>query len=130
MEPLNTTVARALDAFWKVVAEATPEATSGDLDPQTDFSLTLCATEAVERWREYNANMPLVKGVDWSGASCRLERAGGEPVRIGEKIRGYTVTGGRPPHKEGSSGRVWVTNEEGGTGEFFPHVLELHWVRR
>lgn len=35
----------------------------------------------------------------------------------------YTITGGRPPVHQGSTGRVWV---EGG-GEFFPTVFDLKW---
>lgn len=58
-----------------------------------------------------------------------LEHKDGTPVCIGDKLtthRGetYTITGGRPPHKPSSTGRVWV---EGG-GEFFPTVFDLTWV--
>lgn len=61
---------------------------------------------------------------DWT-----LERMDGTPVCIGEMLethRGdrYTITGGRPPHKPASTGRVWV---EGG-GEYFPSVFDLTWV--
>jgi hypothetical protein len=58
-----------------------------------------------------------------------LERTDGTPVCIGEMLeshRGdqYRITGGRPPHKPSSTGRVWV---EGG-GEYFPTVFDLTWV--
>jgi len=54
-----------------------------------------------------------------------------EPVCIGDTLkthRGdqYRITGGRPPHKPSSTGRVWV---EGG-GEYFPTVFNLKWVEQ
>ena len=50
------------------------------------------------------------------------------PVSIGATItsfRGETATlkGGKPPHHEGSTGRVWVDG-----GEYFPGVFNLKWV--
>jgi hypothetical protein len=58
-----------------------------------------------------------------------LERKDGTPVCIGETLtthrdETYVITGGRPPHKPSSTGRVWV---EGG-GEYFPSVFDLRWV--
>jgi len=41
----------------------------------------------------------------------------------------YIVKGGVPPHKEGSTGRVWVsdiTNRH--NEEFFPSVCGLKWL--
>ncbi len=34
-----------------------------------------------------------------------------------------TVTGGRPPHKEGSTGKIHTDK-----GEFYPGVCDLTWV--
>lgn len=60
----------------------------------------------------------------------------GQPVHEGAKLacsRGevYEVTGGRPPHKPGSTGRVWVRGVEKGacSQEFFPSVVDCVWVR-
>lgn len=58
-----------------------------------------------------------------------LERLDGTPVCIGETLSTgggdrYIITGGRPPHKPASTGRVWV---EGG-GEYFPTVFDLRWM--
>lgn len=58
-----------------------------------------------------------------------LTHMDGTPACTGEMLeshRGeqYRITGGRPPHKPSSTGRVWV---EGG-GEFFPTVFNLKWV--
>jgi hypothetical protein len=48
----------------------------------------------------------------------------GETVRC---FRGEdaVLTGGRPPHKPGSTGKVWT---EAG-GEYYPSVFGLRWVR-
>jgi hypothetical protein len=53
----------------------------------------------------------------------------GTPACMGEMLETqsgeqYRITGGRPPHKPASTGRVWI---EGG-GEFFPSVFGLKWV--
>jgi hypothetical protein len=40
---------------------------------------------------------------------------------LGEKDE---ILGGRPPHRLGSTGRVWTTR-----GEFFPSVFGLRYVR-
>ena len=37
----------------------------------------------------------------------------------------YVITGGRPPHKPESTGKVWT--EDG--GEYYPSVFGLRWVR-
>lgn len=62
----------------------------------------------------------------------------GQPVFEGTKLtcsRGevYVVTGGRPPHKPGSTGRVWVHGVGKGdisTREYFPSVVDCAWVRQ
>lgn len=35
------------------------------------------------------------------------------------------ITGGRPPHKPGSTGRVFHKNIG---GEYFPSVVDLEWI--
>lgn len=62
----------------------------------------------------------------------------GQPVLEGAEItcsRGevYRITGGRPPHKLGSTGRVWVHGAgegERATREYFPSVVDCVWVRQ
>lgn len=69
--------------------------------------------------------MLLIKQDGWE-----LVRGGsGEPVHLNEKVTDFRgredrVLGGRPPHKPGSAGRVWVDK-----GEFFPTVFDLVWRR-
>ena len=51
------------------------------------------------------------------------------PVSVGDQytdFRGAThvIEGGKPPHKDGSTGRIWTN-----VGEFFPGVCNLHWER-
>ena len=50
-------------------------------------------------------------------------------VYEGEAVRSFrgepaVITGGRPPHKAGSTGKVWT--EEG--GEYYPGVFKLRWI--
>jgi hypothetical protein len=54
----------------------------------------------------------------------------GTPVFEGEEhltFRGdpLTITGGRPPHKAGSTGRVHTNG-----GEFFPSVMNMEWRKK
>jgi hypothetical protein len=41
----------------------------------------------------------------------------------------WQLTGGRPPVHEGSTGRVYARKGET-SGEFFPNVFNLKWVRQ
>ena len=36
----------------------------------------------------------------------------------------HTITGGRAPHKPGSTGKVWTSDE----GEYYPGVFDMKWV--
>lgn len=46
----------------------------------------------------------------------------------GEEVE---LTGGRPPHKPSSTGRIYVEPFGGGpTSEYFPSVCNLKWIRR
>jgi hypothetical protein len=61
-----------------------------------------------------------------------INRIGGDMVRRGDKMTGrdgtvYTVTDGRPPQHENSSGRIYV-ELSGSSREFFPHVFDCEWV--
>lgn len=61
----------------------------------------------------------------------------GDPVGEGEVATSFrgermVVVGGRPPHKAGSTGRIYVKepgDEGAGVAEFFPGVCEMKWVR-
>ena len=48
----------------------------------------------------------------------------GVPVKQNEKVEDCHITGGRPPHKPSSTGRVWV---EEYSQEYFPTVFKLKW---
>jgi hypothetical protein len=63
-----------------------------------------------------------------SGGWRLVHKKDGMPVSIGEVINNVTVTGGRHPLHENSSGRVWVT-VDGRDAEYFPHVYDLEWIR-
>jgi hypothetical protein len=56
-----------------------------------------------------------------------LEHEDGTPAYVGEvctsRGESYALTGGRPPHKPASTGRVWTD-----AGEYFPSVFDLKWV--
>jgi hypothetical protein len=55
-----------------------------------------------------------------------------EPLEVGQLVadfRGgvWTLTGGRAPGHDGSTGRVWL-NDGSRAGEFFPGVIGAEWV--
>lgn len=76
-----------------------------------------------------------IKSRDWDGRVCLLvEAASGKPIPMGAlvKLSGVTVraTGGRAPHHSNSTGRVWVADvTNGAEAEYFPGVIDAHWVR-
>jgi hypothetical protein len=51
---LNSTVCKAEDAFWQVIASAYPEAKSGDLDPLVEHHLVETMVAAAKRWVQLN----------------------------------------------------------------------------
>ncbi len=53
---LPTLTDKALEAFWQVVVDHFPEATTGDRSPLTTFALEVAAENAVEEW--IFANVP------------------------------------------------------------------------
>jgi len=64
----------------------------------------------------------------------KLQHAGTEiAMEVGDTITSrhatYTITGGCPPHKPSSSGRVFTENSDGDAGAYFPHVFDLEWVK-
>ena len=60
----------------------------------------------------------------------------GETAKLGEiyaDFRGdeWVLEGGRPPHKDSSSGHVWVRKPEGGSQrEFYPFVIGMAWEEK
>jgi len=57
-----------------------------------------------------------------------------QPVNKGDRFDGrdgfkFIVNGGQPPHKPSSSGRVNGNWESGQSGEYFPHVFNLSWIK-
>lgn len=57
-----------------------------------------------------------------------------KPACIGQRVKSFrgeyaTLEGGRAPHKEGSTGKVWV-KEAGSTSqrEYYPSVYGLAWI--
>ena len=60
-----------------------------------------------------------------------VHQGSGRPVTEGEVVLDFrgdadTVTGGRPPHKQSSSGFVWTD----AGAEFYPSVFGLQWVEK
>lgn len=50
------------------------------------------------------------------------------PIMEGETIPDFrdeplTINGGEPPHKRGSTGRIWTDQ-----GQFYPGVCNLRWI--
>lgn len=72
----------------------------------------------------------VVVGVDWQGRAMALvDAVNGNPIktddrRLTAKGEDSAITGGRPPHKPGSTGKVWTDDN----GEFYPSVFGLEWV--
>lgn len=50
MTVLQTITDQALDAFWQVIVQHFPDATSGDLSPLATFQLSQAAEAAVKEW--------------------------------------------------------------------------------
>lgn len=54
-----------------------------------------------------------------------VEKGSEFPTFRGEQVR---LVSAAPPHKESSTGRVYVEDPDGGRHEFFPSVIDLQWV--
>lgn len=51
---------------------------------------------------------------------------------LSHKEEPYRIAGGRPPHKAGSTGKVWAFqtgSDLKDTHEFYPTVFDMRWVR-
>ncbi len=84
-----------------------------------------------------------ITSIDYAGRTCVLRTAGGNGTTVGVGFvalshRGerWVITGGRAPHKESSSGRVYATRyaparpdvSDVHESQFFPGVFDLVWV--
>lgn len=87
-----------------------------------------------------------ITSIDYAGRTCVLRTAGGNGTTVGQGFvalshRGerWVITGGRAPHKESSSGRVYATLYAPASpdvsdvsdvheSQFFPGVFDLVWV--
>lgn len=78
----------------------------------------------------------MIQGMNHENVVCvlRHDDATRREVHHGESLTDrygdfYRVTGGRPPHKPGSTGRVYVDNCLSDISrEFFPGVFNLVWI--
>ena len=50
MTGLESLADKALDAFWQVIVDQFPNATSGDLSPGATLTLSMAAEEAIREW--------------------------------------------------------------------------------
>ena len=58
-----------------------------------------------------------------------------QPVVIGDLVKTFRgepaiILGFTKPHKPSSTGRVYVEFIGGGTGEYFPSVIDTEWIDR
>lgn len=75
-----------------------------------------------------NEEMKLVQ-LNGSGFAEKEIEEGDEVVTNDGEVWVVSQGVGRPPHKPGSTGRVWVTEPvKGWSQEFFPGVFGLLWV--
>lgn len=55
----------------------------------------------------------------------------GVPVKMHERVNPHgtevMIVGGRAPHRQGATGRVFIDNGEGGFNEFYPTVVNCEW---
>jgi hypothetical protein len=63
-----------------------------------------------------------------------LVHESGRPAQKGEEVTSFRgekmiITGGRPPHHSGSTGRIWV-KENNSDREYYPSVCDLRWEVR
>ena len=80
---------------------------------------------ATREWHALNAYI--------TDGACRewvlIDKESNEPVLKNAKaasVRGevHTITGGRAPHKPGSTGKVWTSDN----AEYYPGVFDMKWV--
>ena len=62
MTTIESLTDKALDAFWQVIVERFPEASSGDLSPSTTLTLSMAARDAIAEWVSYNVAGDIATG--------------------------------------------------------------------
>jgi len=78
----------------------------------------------------------VIKSKDYANEEMTLvDEATFTPIKEGDTrtLRDgelHKVTGGRAPHKPGSTGKVWTTaiSNDGWTGEYYPGVIGARWM--
>ena len=77
----------------------------------------------------------MIESKDYAGRTCRLVNVKtGAPVTKGDVATlrdqpGWVISGGRAPHKPGSTGRVWVQDPRtSAEQEYFPGVVDTQWM--
>lgn len=63
----------------------------------------------------------------------QLQNSANEQVEVGQIVsdrdmNSFELSGGAPPHKPSSTGRVYGTWASGNSGAYFPSVFDLQWV--
>ncbi len=61
---LRTLACEALDAFWRVIVQAYPSATSGDLSIDRTLALGIASEEAIREWIVNNVAGDLFPGTE------------------------------------------------------------------
>lgn len=71
----------------------------------------------------------------WDGKYILVHEKTKRPVELDEEIQYHDKTlrceGGKPPHKAGSTGRIWmreVGEPRYDHNEWFPNVCDMHWM--
>jgi hypothetical protein len=62
MTTIESLTDKALDAFWQVIVERFPQASSGDLSPLATIRLSMAARDAIAEWISYNVAGDIVTG--------------------------------------------------------------------
>jgi hypothetical protein len=67
----------------------------------------------------------------WDGKEVKLVYKSGLVAERGDVVETgsgtYTLTGGKAPHHEASSGKVWVKGPNGVEREFHAQVISAEW---
>ena len=71
----------------------------------------------------------IVTDTDWRGVPCTMRYDSGKPVCIGDREgTARAVTGGRAPHKSGSTGYVRLEQDVCGGSEVYVGCIRARWV--
>lgn len=77
--------------------------------------------------------MEVGQQIKWQGWTLYHKQTN-QPVVVGTVMKdtngeAHVITGGRPPHKPSSSGRIWyqLQAHPDASGEFYPNVFDMEW---